>query len=70
MANTYLLPKARNIQTGQTVKEQDLSGNRFTHAQRFLCEEAAERLAQKMAARTGEGWVGFVEEYIPTERRG
>ncbi len=69
MANTFLLPKARNLQTGQTVKEQDLTGGRFTHAQRALCQEAAERLAQKMSARTGEGWVGFVEEYTPTYRR-
>ena len=69
MPNTYLLPKARNLQTGQTVKEQDLTGGRFTHAQRSLCQEAADRLAQKMANRTGEGWVGFIEEYTPTARR-
>lgn len=69
MAITYLLPKARNPQTGQTVKEQDLSGGRFTHAQRSLCEEAAQRLAQKMQRKTGQGWVGYVEEYVPTERR-
>lgn len=69
MAITYLLPKARNLQTGQTVKEQDLTGGRFTSAQRSLCEEAAQRLAQKMQAKTGEGWVGFVEQYVPTHRR-
>lgn len=65
----YLLPKARNLVTGQTVKTQDLTGNRFTLQQRQLAESAAEQLADKMSSRTDEPWVGFVEVYTPTHRR-
>jgi len=56
MTDRYLLPKARNTITKQTVKTQDLTGARFT-------------LAQQMTRRTGDAWVGFVEEYTPTYRR-
>jgi hypothetical protein len=65
----YLLPKARCSQTGETVKEQDLSGARFTLQQRSLCELQAQRLADRMTARTGRQWTGFVEQYTPTVRR-
>jgi len=66
---TYLLPKARNTTTGQTVKTQDLTGARFTLKQRALAEDAAQQLASKMSSRTGDSWYGFVEEYTPTVRR-
>jgi hypothetical protein len=66
---TYLLAKARNSLTGQTVKEQDLTGARFGLNQRALCQDQANKLAQKMTVRTKEPWVGFVEEYVPTVRR-
>jgi len=66
---TYLLPKARNTVTGQTVKTQDLTGARFTLQQRALAEDAAQQLARKMSSRTGEMWYGFVEEYVPTVRQ-
>ena len=33
---TYLLPKARNTVTGQTIKTQDLTGTRFGLNQRGL----------------------------------
>jgi hypothetical protein len=64
----YLLAKARSS-TGQTVKNQDLTGHRFTHAQRAIAQETADQLAVKMTARTGEPWTGFVEAYTPTVRR-
>jgi hypothetical protein len=64
----YLLAKARNTITGQTVKNQDLTGARFTLQQRFLAEDSARQLAEKMTARTGDAWVGFVESYTPTVR--
>jgi len=64
----YLLAKARNTITGQTVKNQDLTGARFTLQQRFLAEDSARQLAEKMTARTGDTWLGFVEAYTPTER--
>lgn len=65
----FLLPKARNLVTGQSVKTQDLTGHRFTPQQRQLAEIAAQDLAAKMTERTGDQWVGFVESYTPTVRR-
>lgn len=69
MSQQYLLPKARNTATGQTVKTQDLTGNRFTMSQRTLAEDMARQLADKMTARTGDLWQGFVQAYTPTYRR-
>jgi hypothetical protein len=66
---TYLLPKAINTRTRQTVKQQDLTGSRFTPAQRALCQEQAERLARQMTVRTGEPWLAQIVEYTPTERQ-
>jgi hypothetical protein len=68
MTAKFLLPKARNTVTGQTVKNQDLTGGRFTLKQRVLAEDSARQLADKMSARTGDTWQGFVESYTPTER--
>ena len=64
----YLLVKARST-TGQTVKNQDLDGQRFTSAQRAIAQELADQLAVKMTARTGDSWTGFLEAYTPTTRR-
>jgi hypothetical protein len=69
MEQKYLISKARNTHTGETVKNQDLTGGRFTLAQRQLCQAMADQLAAKMTARTGHAWVGFCEEYTPTHRR-
>ena len=69
MEQQYLLAKARNTITGQTVKNQDLTGARFTLKQRVLAEDSARQLAEKMSARTGDAWVGFVEQYTPTHRQ-
>lgn len=65
----FLLSKARNTVTGQTVKQQDLTGARFTLAQRGMCQEVADRLAADMTARTGDQWVGLCEAYTPTQRK-
>lgn len=65
----YLLPKARNVRTGQTVKQQDLVGGRFTENQRELCQFQADLMAEKLTARTGDAWQGFVEAYTPSVRR-
>jgi hypothetical protein len=51
------------------VKNQDLTGARFTLLQRTLAEASAHQLATKMTARTGDAWEGFVEAYTPTVRR-
>jgi hypothetical protein len=69
MSEQYLLPMARNMITGQTVKTQDLSGLRYTLAQRVLAESAADQCAAKMTARTGDVWQGFVQLYTPTIRQ-
>ena len=65
---TYLLPKARNLVTGQTVKVQDLDGSRMTTQQRALAQERANLLAQGLTDRTNEQWQGFVIEYTPSSR--
>ena len=69
MNEQYLLPMARNSVTGQTVKNQDLTGTVFTQKQRVLAEQVADQLAVRMTARTGESWLGFVKLYTPTVRR-
>ena len=69
MTQQYLMIKARNIITGQTVKNQDLTGARLELRQRALAEELASQLADKMSRNTGENWTGFVEEYTPSVRR-
>ena len=69
MSEQYLLPMARNMITGQTVKTQDLSGRRYTQRQRTLAEAAADECAAKMTARTGDAWQGFVKLYTPTQRK-
>ena len=68
MSEQYLLPMARNSVTGQTVKTQDLTGTRFTQRQRVLAEDTARQLAERMSARTGDVWQGFVRLYTPTVR--
>ena len=64
----YLLPMARNSVTGQTVKNQDLTGTVFTDKQRVLAEQVSQQLADRMTARTGVTWQGFVKPYTPTNR--
>ena len=65
----YLITQARNIITGQTVMEQDLTGARFELRQRVLAEDQANQLAAKMTRNTGETWQGFVEVYTPSTRK-
>ena len=65
----YLITKARNIITGQTVMEQDLTGARFELRQRVLAKDQADQLAAKMTRNTGETWQGFVEVYTPSTRK-
>lgn len=69
MAEKYLVAKARNLTTGQTVKNQDLTGARYRLNQRILAQGGADQLAHKMTRRTKDFWEGFVEEYTPSYRR-
>jgi len=64
----YLIPKARNAATRQTVKTQNLYGTRFRLDQVKDCQKAADDLARKMSITTGQAWNGFVEEYTETKR--
>jgi hypothetical protein len=66
---TFLITKARNTATGQVVKQQFLNGARFTLAQRRLALSMAEQHALKLTARTGQTWVGFVEEWPAGKNR-
>lgn len=66
MTQTYLLATARCEDTGQTVKQQDLTGARYRTNQRDFALQAAERLAENMTARTGSYWAPRVIEYTPS----
>jgi len=65
----YLIAKARNTVTGETVVSQDLTGARFHLHQRRLAEDRAAQLAQGLTDRSGQQWTGFVERYVPSQRR-
>lgn len=64
----YLLPKVKNTVTHVKLKTQDLTGARFSLAQRNMAQEVADQYAAKLTERTGELWVGYVEEYSPSSR--
>jgi len=64
----FLIVKARNTVTGQTQKQQDLTGHRFTLAQRSLAEDRARQFAENLTQRTGDAWIAVVEEYEPRPR--
>lgn len=57
------MPMAYCRATGQKVKGQDLTGHKFTTAQRKWAQEAADRIAVNQTARTERDWVGVVETY-------
>ena len=59
----YLMPKARNLRTGQTVKQQDLTGRRYMPHESKLAEQQAELLALSMSRRSQDTWQGFVDAY-------
>jgi hypothetical protein len=64
----FLIVKARNTVTGQTQKQQDLTGHRFTMEQRSLAEDRARQFAEALTARTGDAWIAVVEAYEPVAR--
>jgi len=59
----YLMPKARNLRTGQTVKQQDLAGRRYMPHESQLAQQAADDLAQTMTKRSRDTWQGFLDGY-------
>ena len=60
----YLIPKATDTVTHETVMERRLDGGRIAINQRKLAQEVADQLAAKMTRRTGRLWQGFVDTYI------
>jgi hypothetical protein len=61
----YLIAKARNEITKQTVMHKDLTGARFTLAQRSLAQDFADQYAAKLTDRWQQPWTGYLEEYTP-----
>ncbi len=61
MKASYIIPKARCLETKETVTHMELSGQRFEHHQRVICQQLADGLAQKLSARTKLTWTGFVD---------
>ena len=61
----YLIAKATNQITKQTVMHRNMGTAKFTIKQRALAEDFAQQYAAKMTKRTGEPWTGWVEEYTP-----
>jgi hypothetical protein len=59
----YLMPKARNLRTGQTVKQQDLAGRRYMPHESQLAQQTADDLALSMSRRSQDTWRGFVDAY-------
>lgn len=64
----YLLIKARCVETGQTIKAQDLTGARIRLNQKNIAEDLAQQFADRQSQRTRLTWVPIVEKYTPTER--
>jgi hypothetical protein len=59
----YIIPMARNLRTGQTVKSQDLSGARLIPSQRRECQMLAKRLADQMTVRGPDTWTAVIQPY-------
>jgi hypothetical protein len=65
MAQTYLIAKATNQITKQTVMHKDLNGSKFTLQQRKLAQDFADQYAEKLTDRWQQPWTGYVVEYVP-----
>ena len=50
MKRVYLVPKARNSITKESVVHMELSGQRFEHHQQALVQQLADRLAEQLTA--------------------
>jgi len=61
--STYYMPAARNTTTGQRIKSQDLSGQRFSRLEQDQAWLHAERLAELQTKRNRETWIPELIEY-------
>ena len=57
------MPIARNTRTGQTVKQQDLTGRRYALHEAALARLASEELARNMNLRGQDLWRASVRPY-------
>ena len=64
----YLMPKARNLRTGQTVKQQYLAGRRYMPHEHRLAQQQADSMAQSMTQRGQDTWQGFTESYTVSDK--
>jgi hypothetical protein len=55
MSNTFLMPAARCLNTGQLIKSQQLS-KRFTASDRREVDQLSQILAEDLSRRTRETW--------------
>ena len=69
MSQKYLIAKARNTITGETVMHRNLGTARFRLDQRRLAEDFARQYALKLTDRFRQPWTPFVEEYTPGRNR-
>jgi hypothetical protein len=59
----YIMPMARNTRTGETVKSQDLTGQRLQPHQRQEAQLLANRLAAQMTQRSRDSWQAILTLY-------
>ena len=59
----YIMPMARNTRTGETVKSQDLTGQRLQSHQRQEAQLLADRLAAQMTQRSRDSWQAVLTPY-------
>jgi hypothetical protein len=64
MKTTYIIPKAKNTETGEIVTHMELDGRRFAHYQQAVCQSIANGLAQKLSQRTNQNWIGLVAAVV------
>lgn len=65
MQTQYLMAKARNTVTGETVMHRNMGTAHFRMDQRRLAEDFARQYAAKLSLRTQQQWLGYVEPYTP-----
>ncbi len=68
MKTVYLIPKARNSVTKESVAHMELSGQRFALHERVLVQQLADRLAAQLTARTTQLWTGYVDRVNESNR--
>ena len=63
MSKTFLIPAARNLKSGQVIKQQDLYGVQYTPADSATVNELSQILAESLGRRRRETWVAAPISY-------